>query len=106
MKFIKNLFNGIGNNQSDKSSANKLNRPVKILTAFDIAEKLKTDRRKLEKTFIDLGWTEKTSKGIIATQEGMTNGAQTKYHDMSKNKYVVWEENILTNIILKESLKD
>jgi hypothetical protein len=106
MKFIKKLFNGTERTSTNKSpntsTTNKPKRPVKVLTAKDIAEKLEMDRRKLEQTFLGLGWTEKIGRGLVATQDGINNGAQTKYHDMSKNRYVVWDENILENEALKE----
>lgn len=102
-KLIKKFLGG-----SDQAATNKpsVKKPIKVLTAFDVAEKLGADRRKLEQSFVGLGWTEKSSRGIIATPDGISNGAQTKYHDMSKNNYVVWEESILHNETLKEFLKN
>ncbi|UFH58121.1 hypothetical protein [Sulfurovum mangrovi] len=108
MKRIKNFFNGSGRKSTQKTSnrpsREKLQKPVKVLTAFDISERLGIDRRKLEKTFVELGWTEKSARGVIATKAGISNGAQIRYHDMTKNNYVVWDENILDNHTLKALL--
>lgn len=109
MKLFKKFIKGKEKSSSSKPLSNKppinrTGRPAKLLTAHEIAEKLSTDRRKLERIFIELGWTEKCAKGTKATQAGIANGAQIKYHDMSKNNYVVWDENIVNNQTLKESL--
>ena len=50
---------------------------------------------------MDLGWTEKGAKGTKATQDGMAHGALTKYHEMTKNNYVVWDESIMNNNTLQ-----
>jgi len=104
MNFLKRFFNGTEKESTKQLSNNRHDKPIQVLTAFDVAERLATDRRKLEQSFIGLGWTEKTSKGMIATQDGITNGARTKYHEMNGNKYVVWDESILKNQTLHEFL--
>jgi hypothetical protein len=107
VKFIKKFFNGSEKKNAPKrSNTSSMNRqkPIKVLTAFDISERLEVDRRKLEKTFIELGWTEKSARGVIATKAGISNGAQIRYHDMTKNNYVVWDENIVNNSTLKTLL--
>lgn len=110
MKRIKKFFSGSGRKsaqkESNRPSRDKLQKPIQVLTATDISEKLGVDRRKLEKTFITLGWTEKSTRGTIATKEGLTNGATIKYHDMTKNHYVVWDENVVHNDTLKKSLTE
>ncbi|MDM5271582.1 hypothetical protein PGH07_05295 [Sulfurovum sp. zt1-1] len=102
MKILKKFLKSKESKSTNKSPVNIQKKPVKVLTAHELAEKLGTDRRKLEKTFVDLGWTEKSAKGTKATQDGISNGAQTKYHDMTRNNYVVWDESIMNNTTLQE----
>ena len=104
MKFIKKILGKSDTQKKPNATSGSQKKPVKILTSFDIAEALNVDRRKLEKSFVTLGWIEKTGRGIVATQEGTKNGAETKYNDMSRNNYVMWSEHILENDTLKASL--
>ena len=103
MKFIKKLLNGKEKETVQAESAIS----HKTLTAKDIAEKLGVERRKFERAIIDLGWAERSgTRGAIATDKGKKHGARTRMHDMSQNKYVVWNESILDNSELKEALAE
>lgn len=101
MKLIKKF---LGKNKTSKPSNSKP-QSDKFLTAKEIAEELDVDRRLLERTFIYLGWAEKTGRGAVATQEGVSNGAKTKYNDMTRNNYVMWNEEVLENETLRASLQ-
>lgn len=81
-----NLYNTI-NKQDHKQ----------YLQVSEITKHFRLPAGKLNQIFTELNWVYKSEKWWVATDLGIKNGAEQRYNTQTKQKYVVWNNNILHN---------
>lgn len=69
----------------------------KEMSVTDIANHFKKSAAEINQVFLNLKWIEKSDNWYIATKLGESKGANQKYSTRTKNKYVVWNNQITNN---------
>ena len=77
-----------------------------IISTKDIANHFNTNSININKAFNILLYAEKNGTWWVATVEGIAKGAVQKYNTKSKQKYIVWEDSILTDTELIKTIND
>ncbi|NEQ32805.1 MAG: hypothetical protein F6K04_17675 [Leptolyngbya sp. SIO4C5] len=78
---------------------------IALLTATQLGEKLNLSRYKVNPVLADLGLLDKAEKGWLATRRALSMGAQQKVHSRSRNQYVIWPEEVLSNTFFIKAVR-
>lgn len=96
---------GINTINSNKGNLyNSLYTNNKKIDTTNVAKHFNISTKEISKIFSDLKWIEQSGKWEIATNIGIRNGAEQKYNAITKQKYIIWDEEIKNNIELINAL--
>lgn len=76
------------------------------VNATEISKELNISARKLNDIFQSIGWAEHNNRWWIVTPAGEQNGGKQEYNTKNKQKYIVWNKNIINNEILLNAIKN
>ena len=79
---------------------------VELVSSSKIAKKFGISANKLNYLFSELGWVNKSLKGWVATDQGLTQGAVQSEDTRSGVPYVRWPERITQSRLLLSSIDD
>lgn len=93
------IWNAENNQQKLKTNYETTQAYVekKEISVTDIAKHFKKTAGEINQIFLNLKWIEKSDNWYIATKLGENKGANQKYNTRTKNKYVVWNNEIINN---------
>jgi len=78
---------------------------ITYVNVSDIAKHFHVEVNEINKLFINLGWITQSGKWYLTTSIGKNLGGIEKYNNNYKQKYVVWENDILNNKILISNIE-
>lgn len=97
---------GINTINSNKGNLyNSLYTNNKKIDTTNTAKHFNISTKEISKIFSNLKWIEQNGKWEIATNLGIRNGAEQKYNALTKQKYIMWDEEIKNNSELVNALK-
>lgn len=79
---------------------------TELKTSTEIAKHFDISKNDLEAIFIKLGWIEQKGAWQTATEKGLKNGAEQKYNARTKQKYVMWNEEVKRKYEIIEAAGD
>jgi Holliday junction resolvase-like predicted endonuclease len=85
-----------------KYTRKKTEKEEIYISIKDIANILNQAVQEIYEIFYLLKWIEKKDNWILATSAGEKNGAKQLYNKQTKQKYVMWNINVLSNQELKD----
>lgn len=86
---------------TDKTSSSKST----YMSVTNLSTHFKLTPTQLNKIFLELKWVEQNNQWWVPTKLGKNRGALSKYNHKTKQKFILWNENIKNSFELIRHIK-